>query len=139
MLLDVVRELDGYADIVLLDAPAGLGLSARPALGSGNVLPVVNLDISSISDALKTKLAAQEMESNIVGMTLNRVSDDIGQIGLNEIEDTLDAKVIALIPEDQEVRRSNIMGTPLILCKPKSPAASAIRDLATAVANYLDL
>ncbi|MFQ5815327.1 MAG: cell division ATPase MinD [Candidatus Hydrothermarchaeaceae archaeon] len=137
VLLDVVSELHDYADIVILDAPAGLGLSAKPALGSGNVLPIVNPEISSISDALKTKLAAMEMNSAIVGMTMNRVSNDIGETGLAEIEDALDAKVIAVIPEDPEVRRSNLHGTPLVLYKPESPAAVAIVNLASAVANQL--
>ncbi len=135
--MDVVEELEDYADIVLLDAPAGMGLSARPVLGSGNVMPIVNPEITSISGALKTKLATKELGSNIVGMTLNRVTRDLGEIGLTEIQKALDAKIIGTIPEDVEVRRSNSSGKPLILSKPESPAAVAITDLAKAVASLL--
>lgn len=137
-LVDVVKELQSECDMVLVDAPAGLGLSAQPALKSGNVLPVVNPEISSISDALKTKLVAKEMNANIPGIVLNRAYN--GEIGmsLTEIEEVLGEKVLGVIPEDVEVRRSNAYGTPLVLYKPDSPAAVAIRDLASLITNNFD-
>jgi len=135
--MDVVGELQDYADIVILDAPAGMGLSALPVLRSGNVMPIVNPEITSISGALKTKIVAKNMNTNIVGMTLNRVTKDVGEIGLKEIQATLDAKIIGVIPEDVEVRRSNLGGEPLVLSRPESQTAVAIKDLASAVANLL--
>ncbi len=137
-LVNVVKELQDYSDIVLVDAPAGLGLSAKPALQSGNVLPIINPEISSISDALKTMLFAKEMNSAITGVILNRAYNDELGISLAEMEEILGEKIIAVVPEDVEVRRSNAYGTPLVLSKPDSPAAIAIKNLASLIVNNFD-
>ncbi len=135
-MMDAIRELEGFADIVLLDAPAGLGLSAKPALASGHVLPVVNPDVSSISNALKTKIVAHQSGSAIAGIALNRVTLDFAELGQEEVAAAMDARVLAAIPEDPEVRRSLINGKPLMLYSPKSPATLAMGKLAENLLVY---
>ncbi len=138
-LIDVVKELRDSADIVILDAPAGLGISATPALASGNVIPVVNPDIVSISDAIKTKIVAKDLGSRILGTALNRSSDDVQEIGLEEIEATIGAKILAVIPEDRGFRRSAMLGKPIVLTHPDAPASVAIKKFASNVIDQLQL
>jgi len=42
----------------------------------------------------------------------------------------LELKVLASIPEDPEIRRGTSLGQPIVVRKPDSPAAQAIKKLA---------
>ncbi len=137
-MIEAVKELEGLVDIALLDAPAGLGLSARPALASGHVLPVVNPDVTSISNAIKTKMVANESGSSIIGIALNRVTLDFAEPGQEEIARAMETRVLAAIPDDPEVRRSILDGKPLVLYNPKAPASLALLKLAENTKIYFD-
>ncbi len=131
MLETVLTKLLYNTEILLIDAPAGLGRSVVTALASGQgLLLVANPEISSMSDALKTKIVAKKLGSRILGAVLNRVGYDKTDLTVQEVEVILETPVLAAIPEDPEVRRSAAFGKPVILRKPDSPAAIAIKKLA---------
>ncbi|NOZ82755.1 MAG: P-loop NTPase [Euryarchaeota archaeon] len=127
----VLTKLLGDTEILLIDAPAGLGRSVVAALAAGEQLMLVaNPEISSMSDALKTEMVAKKLGCNVLGVVLNRVGFDRSDLTVHEVEVILEAKVLATIPEDPEVRRSTAYGVPVVLWKPDSPAAVAIKKLA---------
>ncbi len=131
MLEEVLGKLLRNTEILLIDAPAGLGRSVVTALAAGQELIIVaNPEISSMSDALKTKIVASKLGSHILGTVLNRVGYDKTDLTVQEVEVILETKILATIPEDPEVRRSAAFGTPVIIRKPDSPAAVAIKKLA---------
>lgn len=118
-------------EILLIDAPAGLGRSAITALAAGQELILVtNPEISSMSDALKTKIVARKLGIHVLGTILNRAGYDVTDLTVPEVGVMLETKVLAVIPEDKEVRRSVISGQPLIIRAPHSPASVAIKKLA---------
>ncbi len=126
----VLEKLLGETEILLIDAPAGLGRPVVTALATGEQLLVVaNPEISSMSDALKTKIVARKLGSNILGAVLNRVGFDRSDLTVQEVEVILETRVLATIPEDCEVRRSTAYGEPVILRVPDSPASVAIKKL----------
>jgi septum site-determining protein MinD len=128
---EVLKELLERSDILLIDAGAGLGRSVVAALAAGQkLLLVINAEITSLSDALKTKIVAKKVGSEVLGAVLNRSRDDLSEISKQDIEAMLEVKVLATIPEDPEVLRSTSIGKPVIVRQPNSPAAQAIKKLA---------
>ena len=133
---DVLMSIMDMAEIILLDAPAGLEKSAIIALAaSDEILLVVNPEIASITDAFKTKYVAERLGAKTRGIVVNRVSKSNVEIAKKEIEIILESKVLALIPEDAEVRKAAAYGVPVVLRKPNSPASKAIFGLAGKIAG----
>ncbi|RMF90206.1 MAG: septum site-determining protein MinD [Methanobacteriota archaeon] len=131
VLENVLDEILKQTEILILDAPAGLGKSAITSLAVGQeLLLVANPEISSMSDALKTKIVAKKLGAHILGVVLNRAGTDTTDLTVEEVQTILEANVIATVPDDPEVRRSSAAGEPLVLRSPNSPAAVAIKKLA---------
>jgi len=130
-LKDVLIELIGECDFLLIDSPAGLEKDAITAIASGQeLLLVTNPEIAAVSDALKTKIVAERLETGIVGTVLNRVSYQKTELSKDEVETILETKVLVEIPEDPEVKRSIAFGEPVVVRSPKSPASESIKKLA---------
>jgi len=133
---DVLTTLLDMAEFIILDAPAGLEKSAVVALAaSDEVLLVVNPEIASITDALKTKYIAEKLGARMLGIVVNRVTKLSVEIAKKEIEAILEGKVLAVIPEDPEVRKAAAFGQPVVIRNPKSPASKAIFNLARKIAG----
>lgn len=133
---EVLTRVVGGTDILLLDAPAGLERSAVIAIAAAQeLLLVVNPEISSITDGLKTKIVAERLGTKTLGVVINRMTGWGIDMAKSEIEAILEAKVIATIPEDPEVRKAAAFGKPVVLSAPNSPASIAIKELAMAIAG----
>jgi septum site-determining protein MinD len=127
----VLKGLLSETEILLIDAPAGLGKATVTALASAeHLLLVVNPEISSLCDGLKTAMVARRLGTNVLGAVLNRVGYEKDVMDARDVEFILETKVVATIPEDPEVRRSTTYGEPVILRKPDSSAVVAIKKLA---------
>jgi len=118
------------ADILLIDAPAGLEKDALAAIASAQELILVTTpEVPSISDALKTKIVANKLGVDIIGVVINREQHDKTFLTINEIETILEVPVIAVVPDDPEVSRAAAFGEPLVIKNPKSPTSNAIMQL----------
>lgn len=119
------------ADILLIDAPAGLEKDALAAIAAAQELILITTpEVPSISDALKTKIVADKLGVNITGVVINREQHDKTFLTINEIETILEVPVLAVIPDDPEVSRAAAFGEPLVVKNPKSPTSNAIMQLA---------
>ncbi len=133
---DVLTTLLDMADFIILDAPAGLEKSAIVALAaSDEFLLVVNPEIASITDALKTKYIAERLGAKMLGIVVNRVTKLSVEIAKKEIEAILEGKVLAVVPEDSEVRKAAAFGQPVVIRNPKCPASRAMLELAGKIAG----
>ncbi len=130
----MLRGIIDSTEFLLIDAPAGLGKSAMISIAtSQKVILVANPDITSMSDALKTRLIAEKLGSEIVGVVLNKVSGNIevdGNITSREIEIILEQKVLSVIPDDPNFKLALSYGIPPIILFPDSPGSIAIKQLA---------
>ncbi|MFQ5800296.1 MAG: septum site-determining protein MinD, partial [Candidatus Hydrothermarchaeales archaeon] len=115
----------------VIDAPAGLGSSLGAMAVAQEMLLVVNPEIASVADALKVKMTFEELDGHLLGVALNRATFEEEDLKVEEIEALLDANVVAVIPEDREIKKTAAYLEPLVLAKPYSPAAKAIRKLAS--------
>lgn len=129
-------NLLGGADIILLDAAAGLGREARITIDVADELIIVtNPDLPSITDALKTIKLAEEGGTRVLGVVVNRVRGYSYELSNRQIEEMLEVPVIVNVPEDVAIPQSIAMKTPVVSYKPRSKSAREFKRLAMFVAG----
>lgn len=125
---ELMRQVPKKTDFVLIDVPSGLSRETVSAMRAGQeVLLVATPEMTSISDAMKTRLIAEFLGLAPIGVVLNRVRREEFELTRNEIKNV---PVLAEIPEDEKVRQALKQGKPLLELDSKSPAAKAIKELA---------
>ncbi len=126
----VLKELKGY-ETVLIDSAPGAGEDATTIIDAcDEILIVTNPEFPAITDSLKIIELAKSLDIPIRGIVLNRVMREGYELSVYEVESTCDAPVIAIIPEDAEVRKSISDMNPVVLNSPDSPAAVEFTRLA---------
>ena len=130
-LSDVVSSLNEKCDILLLDAAPGLGKEAISSISAVNeVLLVVNPNVPSVADALKTVKVAEGLKKKVLGVVVNRIAGNSHELSIKDIEEIVGLPVITEVPEDRRVDESIAFKTPLMDYNPYSPASVEIRKLA---------
>lgn len=134
----VVSSLAEKYDFVLLDAPAGIDRGVLSSLSAAQqILLVTEPSPPSIADALKTKAAAQKLRSNPIGVIVNKVHNEKGEVSRGNVTEMLELPCYGTVPYDEEVRKSfyEKKGQPIILRKPSSPASKAMVRIAEKLAG----
>lgn len=129
----IVKDISDRFDFVLLDAPAGIEKNVLSSLSAASeVLLVTSPDSPSIADVLKTKIVAQRLGSKPIGILINFVRGEKGEIDSEDIMKMLELPVYGMVPYDDEVRKSFMQEkvAPVIVRKPSTPAAIAIQKIA---------
>ncbi len=135
-LQEVMATLVDDNDFMLIDAPAGISKDGViPLAIADKVILVVNPELSSMADALKTKVLTEMLGGEIGGAILNRAGMERTEINKQKVADLLGVDVIEMVPEDSNVRRSAAFKTPIVIKTPNSPAAVAFKRLAAHVSG----
>lgn len=133
-LAEVSFSLLGKANYILLDGAAGLGKEALSALAaSDEIIIVTNPSYSAITDAVKVVKIAQNSNMKILGAVVNRVKGENYELSQQKIEELMGVPVIANVPEDENVSRSQAEKKLLFEYNPSSPAAIEIKKLASRI------
>ncbi len=132
-LAGVIASVKEDFDYILLDAPAGIETNVMSALSAADNVLLVTMPISpSIADVLKTKIVAERLNAKPIGVIVNFVRNEKGEIMPDDIMKMLELPIYGLIPYDQDIRKSfmreKIM--PTILFKPNSKGVEAINQIA---------
>jgi septum site-determining protein MinD len=129
---NVLLDLLGTSDIVILDAAAGLGKETLSSIEAADeMLLVTNPELTSVADALKASKLASQMGTKISGVVVNRVSSRKHEMRMEDIQNMLeDAEILASIPEHIEVQKAIARRNPVVLNAPNSPPSREIRKLA---------
>jgi septum site-determining protein MinD len=141
-LAHVLNEFVKETEYVLIDCAAGLGQEALNAMQAGDEMVIVtNPEIHALTDALKAYEYAKEIGVKPMGVVLNKVKNKDWEMTKENVEDFLELPVIAMIPDDDAVKRSIAMKQPLVYTFPNSPASRAIKKLAASIIgeNYREL
>lgn len=132
----VLLNLTGKADFVIVDSAAGLGREAVSALqATDEIILVTNPDLPSAADALKTTRLARDNNKKVLGIVVNRTRNEWYEMTAQEIEDLVEAPILAQVPEDETVHKSIALKLPLNLCDPHSDAAFELDKLAHSLAG----
>lgn len=132
----VMTKLVSGADFILIDAPAGISKDGViPLAIADEVLLVVNPELSSMADAVKTKVLTEMVGGTVGGIILNRASTDKTELTSQKIGEIMGAGVLEVIPEDASVRRAAAFKTPVVVMYPDSPSAMGYKKLASKIAG----
>jgi len=135
-LQEVMSTLVEEMDFMLIDAPAGITKDGViPLAIADKVILVVNPELSSMADALKTKVLTEMLGGEVGGAILNRAGIVQTEIKPQKVGDLLGVDVIEMVPEDSNVRRSAAFKVPIVIKTPNSPAAVAFKRLAAHVSG----
>ncbi|WP_456474122.1 cell division ATPase MinD [Candidatus Pyrohabitans sp.] len=129
MLKAALREIPRDIEILVIDAPAGR--DAAMVMDEGQEVIIVTIpQVSSVSDALKMKLLAERMGARTIGAVMNMVEGKARELSVQEIENTLDTNVIAVLLEDEVVKEALAYEEPFVLRYPYSHPTREIMRLA---------
>ncbi|MFB6282761.1 MAG: cell division ATPase MinD [Halobacteria archaeon] len=135
-LKETLRYIEDNTDYLIIDAPAGLSKdSVIPLAVADEVILVVNPELSSMADGLKTKVMTEKVGSKVGGIVLTRAGSQGNELDVSRVEEVLGAEILATVPEDAEVRRSASYKKPVVVHSENSPASKAYRNLAAKIAG----
>ncbi|HVA07518.1 MAG TPA: AAA family ATPase [Acidimicrobiales bacterium] len=113
----VMGSLRRHFDYIVVDTPAQLSEIVLAAFDhSTRVLCMVTLDLPSIRNmrVFLTTLEKLRIESQTIGVVLNKVEDDIG-IDISDVQEVLDNKVVSVLPYSRDVMKSINKGKPALV------------------------
>jgi septum site-determining protein MinD len=127
----IFDQLDNTSDFVLVDSPSGLGYEVNEVLRhSDEVLVVVNPNLSSVMDALKTIKLAKQHNNTVAGIILNMSNNGRHELKPEDIEQALGYHIISNIKFDNKMRKSVHKKMPLSHLYPRSRSAKEFRKVA---------
>lgn len=130
-LRDHLKSIKKKYDFILLDSsPALNDETLAVMLASDELLLVTTPDHVTLGTTLKAVQNARERGFKIIGLILNKVYNKKFELGIAEIERTLDVPVLAVVPHDVEAVKSVSFFKPWAERKPKSKGIIEYNKLA---------
>ncbi|MBS3052375.1 MAG: P-loop NTPase [Candidatus Aenigmarchaeota archaeon] len=127
---DVVRELKNK-DIVLLDIAPGLGREAISAIKACDQLVFISTPyLVSLSDILRTKQVAKELNKEIIGVVVNMKHEKHSELTESQIENFTQLPVLGTINYDKDILASLISKQPLVFYNERSKTAKEYTKIA---------
>lgn len=137
-LQSVIESIRNQFDYILLDCAAGIEKNVLAAVSASDEILLVTAPTSpSIADVLKAKITAQRLGSKTIGVLMNFVRKEKGEISKDDVMKMLELPVLATIPFDDEVRKSFMQEKvmPVMVRVPGTPAAVEIQKAAAKIAG----
>jgi pilus assembly protein CpaE len=134
-LRSVYSVLRRMVDYVIVDTPPGFTPEVIATIDSATAICMVGmLDALSLKN---TKLGLETLElmgfpRDRIKLVLNRARTRVG-ISDEDVEAIVARTPDVLIPSDRDIPRSVNEGTPIVMSKPQSEAAEALRQLASSL------
>lgn len=116
---ELVEELEGEFDYILIDCPAGIERGFKNATaGAKSAIVVTVPEVSSVRDADRIIGLLSAAGIDDVRLLINRLRPDLVKKGdMLAIDDTLEilgVDLIGVIPEDEMIFRSSNLGEPAV-------------------------
>jgi len=135
-LKDKIRHLKRKYDFIILDSPPSLGEDGLASLyAADEIFFVTTPDHSTLSNTIKSINRTNERGTVINGLILNKVYDKDFELTLDQIEDTTNVPVMAVIPHDVRVLEAQANFVPSVEHKPKSRGSKEFKKLAATLAG----
>lgn len=128
----ILTILSHEFDYVVIDTPPAFDDQVLAAFDQSDVIAnIATLDIPAIKN-LKLTLETLDLlnfSRERWQIVLNRADSKVG-LSVNEVEKTLNARIVAQIPSSRDVPAATNRGVPIVLDQPKHPVSVAIRRFA---------
>lgn len=137
-LLRAMADVDGVADILLIDTSAGIGPNVLHLIGAaGEVLVVTTPEPTGLADAYALmKCAIQEYQGLTIYLLVNQAgtrqeAEEAADRLRKVVARFLDVQVhyLGYLPRDPSVAQAVFRRTPLVLAYPDSPAAIHLAEI----------
>lgn len=131
-----LRILKPKYDFILVDSSPALNEETLAAINASDELFVVSTpDYSTLTMTLKAIKLAKKQGTSINGLILNKVHGRNFELTLEEIERTSDVPVMAVIPHEVSVLKSQSHFVPHVNYKPRSRGSVEYLKLASCLAG----
>lgn len=126
-----IRGLKRKYDFIIIDSSPALNEETLAAmLASDELFIVTTPDYPTLSATLKAAKLANQRQTPISGIILNKVHNKNFELSIDDIEKTAEIPVMAVIPYDVNVLKSLSKFTPSTTHKPNSKASNEYKKLA---------
>ncbi len=126
-----VKTLKRKYDIILIDSSPSLDEETLAViLASDEIFIVTTPDHLTLSTTIKAIKRARQRGTEINGLILNKVYNKNFELSIDDIEETVDVPVLAVIPHDVSVLKALSKFTPSTTYKPKSAGSIEYKKLA---------
>lgn len=126
-----ISSLKKDYDFIIIDSAAGLGKESISALEAcDEALIVLNPELPSVTDALKSIRVAQELGKEISGVIVNKKRDKYS-MAITEIESMLEFPIIGIIPEDEIIKKSQSERDLVVNLYPNSEASKSYEKISS--------
>jgi len=133
-LKDRIKILKRNYDVVLIDSsPALNDETLAVLLAADEVFVVTTPDFPTLSVTMKAIKHARKKGTPIQGLILNKVYNKNFELSLDDIENTSEVPVMAVIPHDVCMLKALSKFTPSTIHNPKSEGSEELKKLAAAV------
>jgi len=127
----VIEDLKGYSEIILIDTPAGLSKEMKYVLSATDYSIIVTTpDIPAITEALKSIKFCNDHNVEILGIIVNKVRDEDFEMNKDNIENFLEKPVLGMIPHDHKFRESISLKNPFVHIYPEREATKEYKRIA---------
>ena len=135
-LRDVIGEIVEKYEFILIDAPTGISRECViPLEVCDEAILIVNPELPSVTDALKTKHITEVVGGSVRGVVVNKVMGMRGELAASRIEKLLEVEILGVIPNDRSVMRAATFKVPVVVRDPNSPAAKKFKEVAKKLAK----
>ncbi len=130
-LKEKLKSLKNNYDFILIDSSPSLNNETLAAIVSSDELFVVTTpDYSTLTMTLKAIALAKKRGTPISGMILNKVYNNKFELSMADVEKMSEVPILAVIPHDVNVLKSQYYFTPSTYLKPKSNSSIEYKKLA---------
>jgi len=137
-LTEIFEHLDDTSELVLVDTANGLGEEISHVLkNTDEALIVVNPNLSSVMDALKSLQLARDNNNLIPGIILNMSNKSKHKLKDDEIEKILHTPIIGKIKFDKKIRKASHQGMPVNYLYPHTKSSREFNKVAQYICTYL--
>lgn len=129
-LSEAMLDLEGRAEIIMIDTPAGIEQNTVETLKAADeVIVVTTPDILSTTNAMKTIKLAKELGKR-TSVIINRAGQ-AHAMSTKEVEALVGKSVLGTIPEDDAVKKALFLRQPVVYSHPKSAAGQEFKLIAS--------
>jgi ATP-binding protein involved in chromosome partitioning len=132
----------GDLDYLIIDLPPGTGdapLSLAQALPLSGVVIVTLPQMVSLEDASRGLEMFRTLNVPILGVIENMTGEIFGRGGGENMASAAGVPFFGVVPMDASVRVGGDSGKPVVIAKPESESAQALRSVAEAVAAKISV
>ncbi|MBW6442215.1 cell division ATPase MinD [Patescibacteria group bacterium] len=133
-LKDFKDQFKNISENIIVDCAAGLGNEASHAIEMADELIIVtNPEMPAVTDALKAVKLAEQLKKPIMGIIVTRVRKDKIEVSSEVVKEMIEIPILGMVPEDEYVRKSISIKSPVVHFYPRSRAARAYKEIAAKI------